>query len=160
MIYMLGEVVNDILVKSGHLKEEEGAHSKPGGHGHSHGSVITSEEGLQATARGFLVILALSIHDLFEGIALGVARRESSVWFLLLAFASHKWVIAGCLGLKWARSALKPLVAILYMTVFCIVSPIGVGVGMALTALIVLQGLATGSLLYVVFFEILEKERQ
>ena len=66
---------------------------------------------------------------------------------------------------------LKPLVAILYMTVFCVVSPIGVGVGMALTdpsqegemttnALIVLQGLATGSLLYVVFFEILEKERQ
>ena len=31
---------------------------------------------------------------------------------------------------------------------------------MATTALIVLQGLATGSLLYVVFFEILEKERQ
>ena len=28
------------------------------------------------------------------------------------------------------------------------------------TALIVVQGLATGSLLYVVFFEILEKERQ
>ena len=60
---------------------------------------------LQATARGFLVILALSIHDLLEGVALGVARRESSVWFLLLAFASHKWVIAGCLGLTWARSA-------------------------------------------------------
>merc|ERR1712080_731706 len=115
--------------------------------------------------------LALSIHDLFEGVALGVARRESSVWFLLLAFASHKWVISACLGLKWARSALKPMVAVLYMSVFCAVSPIGVGVGMALTspdqegemstnALIVLQGLATGSLLYVVFFEILEKERQ
>ena len=28
------------------------------------------------------------------------------------------------------------------------------------SALIVLQGIATGSLLYVVFFEILEKERQ
>ena len=65
---------------------------------------------------------------------------------------------------------LRPLVAILYMSVFCAVSPIGVGVGMALTspdeehvnntALIVLQGIATGSLLYVVFFEILEKERQ
>lgn len=53
------------------------------------------------------MILALSIHDLFEGVALGVARRESSVWFLLLAFASHKWVIAGCLGLKWARSAVS-----------------------------------------------------
>jgi hypothetical protein len=25
------------------------------------------------------------------------------VWFLLLAFASHKWVIGACLGLNWAR---------------------------------------------------------
>jgi len=31
---------------------------------------------------------------------------------------------------------------------------------MATNALVVLQGLATGSLFYVVFFEILEKERQ
>jgi hypothetical protein len=32
-------------------------------------------------------------------------RRETSVWFLLLAFASHKWVIGACLGLNWARYA-------------------------------------------------------
>ena len=57
------------------------------------------------------------------------------------------------------------------MTIFCVVSPIGIGIGMAITdprqqenanntGLIVVQGIATGSLLYVVFFEILEKERQ
>lgn len=166
MIYLLEEGLHYILVKAGPLAEEG-----KGGHGHSHGDVdLPSEAGMVATARGFLVVLALSIHDLFEGVALGVARRESSVWFLLLAFASHKWVISACLGLKWARSPLRPLVAVLYMTVFCVVSPIGVGVGMALSspaqegematnALIVLQGLATGSLFYVVFFEILEKER-
>ena len=39
--------------------------------------------------------------------ALGVASRQSSAWFLLLAFASHKWVISGTLGLKWARSAVS-----------------------------------------------------
>merc|ERR1719282_1613985 len=70
---------------------------------------------------------------MFEGMALGVASRQSSAWFLLLAFASHKWVISGTLGLKWARSALRPMIAVLYMTVFCIVSPIGIGIGMALT---------------------------
>lgn len=166
-IYLLEETLHSLLVKFGPLSEDG-----KGGHGHSHAAVeMPAEEGIVAMARGFLVVLALSIHDLFEGVALGVARRESSVWFLLLAFASHKWVISACLGLKWARSPLKPMVAVLYMTVFCVVSPIGVGVGMALTspeqegemttnALIVLQGLATGSLFYVVFFEILEKERQ
>ena len=80
----------------------------------------------------------------------------------------------------------KAVVSMLYMTVFCGISPVGVAVGMALkqsgevgqscynediiiltatqdqggAALIVFQGLATGSLLYVVFFEILEKERK
>jgi len=170
MIYLVEEVMHFALVKYGNLEDETGSKNN-GGHGHSHDNIILpTEAGFQAAARGFLVVLALSIHDLFEGIALGVAKRQSSAWFLLLAFASHKWVISACLGLKWARSALRPVIAILYMTVFCAVSPIGVGVGMALTspeqenvdstALIVLQGIATGSLLYVVFFEILEKERQ
>ena len=62
---------------------------------------------------------------------------------------------------------MKPIVAVLYMTVFCGISPVGIGVGILLkdsadhggAALLVFQGLATGSLLYVVFFEILEKER-
>ena len=52
--------------------------------------VLGGEEGIQAAARGFLVVLALSIHDTFEGVAVGVTTRESAVWFLLLAFASHK----------------------------------------------------------------------
>ncbi|XP_023347914.1 zinc transporter ZIP1 [Eurytemora carolleeae] len=182
MIYMIEEVAHGILEHFGiisshhddhelehekHDKEKEGA---GGGHGHSH-EFNASSDTIQDAARGFLVILALCIHDLFEGIALGVSRKESAVWFLLLAFASHKWVIAGCLGMKWSSSALKPLVSVLYMTTFCVVSPIGIIVGMLLTSpgqesnmmngtLIILQGIATGSLMYVVFFEILEKERQ
>jgi len=163
MIYLLEEVVHLILVLTGNLSDDG-----EGGHGHSHEHMeVPVEEGIQATARGFAVVLALSIHDFFEGIALGVCKRPSSVWFLLLAFASHKWVISGTLGLNWARSPMKILVSMLYMTVFCGISPVGVGVGMALKqidhggpVLVVCQGLATGSLLYVTFFEILEKERR
>merc|ERR550525_1616478 len=172
LIYLVEELKHFVLVKYGNLEDETNEKHNGGGHGHSHDNIVLpTEAGFQAAARGFLLVLALSIHDLFEGVALGVARRQASVWFLLLAFASHKWVIAGCLGLKWARSALRPVLSVLYMTVFCLVSPVGVGVGMALTSpeqesdmntnsLLILQGLATGSLLYVVFFEILEKERQ
>jgi len=177
LIYIIEELAHGILEKCGIISSdhheadgEKGQEKGQGGHGHSHEFEVASDS-IQATARGFLVILALCIHDLFEGIALGVSRQESAVWFLLLAFASHKWVIGACLGMKWSRSALRPIVSILYMTTFCLISPVGVLVGMLLTdpkqeselmtsALIVLQGIATGSLLYVVFFEILEKERQ
>ena len=121
MIYLMEEVVHFLLVKFAHLgnilleedicrdssiSEDDEKHGGNNNHGHSHDNInVPTEAGFQAAARGFLVVLALSIHDLFEGMALGVARRQSSVWFLLLAFASHKWVISGCLGLKWARSA-------------------------------------------------------
>ena len=48
MIYMLEEVLHHLLVKCGHLQEEEGMHSKPAGHGHSHDTVqVPSEEGIQ-----------------------------------------------------------------------------------------------------------------
>lgn len=164
LIYLVEELGHWALVRTGHIS------ASGEGHGHSHGDVtMPVEESIQATARGFLVVLALSIHDFFEGIALGVSKRTTGVYFLLLAFASHKWVISGTMGLNWARSAIKPLVAMIYMTVFCGISPVGVAVGMALKeaneehgsdTLVVFQGLATGSLLYVVFFEILEKERQ
>ena len=110
MIYLMEETVHFLLVKFAHLEDDV----KAGGnnnHGHSHDNInVPTEAGFQAAARGFLVVLALSIHDLFEGMALGVARRQSSVWFLLLAFASHKWVISGCLGLKWARSAVSIMI--------------------------------------------------
>ena len=53
---------------------------------------------------GHVTVTPASDWSAGAGIALGVARRQSSAWFLLLAFASHKWVISGCLGLKWARS--------------------------------------------------------
>jgi len=165
LIYLVEEFGHWALVRwgTGHLSGEGDAH------GHSHEIAIPVEESIQATARGFLVVLALSIHDFFEGIALGVSRTTSSVYFLLLAFATHKWVISGTMGLNWARSKILPIVALLYMTVFCGISPVGVAVGMAIKeagedhgsdTLVVFQGLATGSLLYVVFFEIMEKERK
>ena len=66
---------------------------------------------LQATLRGFLVILALSLHAVFEGIALGLTRSESSVWFLFFAIASHKYVISFCIGMQFiASGTVKKLV--------------------------------------------------
>ena len=51
-----------------------------------------------------MIVLALSIHDFFEGIALGVETSTTATYFLLAAFASHKVVISGTVGLNWARS--------------------------------------------------------
>ena len=49
MIYMLEEVLHHLLLKTGHLHQEDGVQSKQGGHGHSHDNVqiAPSEEGIQ-----------------------------------------------------------------------------------------------------------------
>ncbi len=58
-----------------------------------------------------------------------------------------------------------------YVSTFALISPIGAAIGIALSETVeseaslqnslvtILQGLATGTLLYVVFFEVIEKER-
>ena len=58
----------------------------------------------EATSRGFLIILALSFHAIFEGIALGINETESAVWYLFIAIASHKFVIAFCVGMQFVSS--------------------------------------------------------
>ena len=66
---------------------------------------------------------------------------------------------------------MKKMLIVIYMSTFSLITPVGIGVGIALTetasedsslqnaAVTVLQGLAAGTLIYVVFFEVLEKER-
>ena len=70
------------------------------------------------------------------------------------------------------KVSLNLLHVISFQCTFSLFSPIGIAIGIALTetvsreedvqspGVIALQGLATGTLLYVVFFELLEKERQ
>ena len=74
--------------------------------------------------------------------------------------------------LTYLSKGIKVLLTIAYVATFSIISPIGAGIGIALSETVtseasvqtsfvtVLQGLAAGTLLYVVFFEIIEKERQ
>ena len=41
-----------------------------------------------------VLLTALSIHAMFEGLAIGVAETASSCWQLVLAVSCHKWAEA------------------------------------------------------------------
>lgn len=133
--------------------------------------ITAKEKSFQVALRGFLVILALSLHAVFEGIAVGLGQKANYVWYLFFAIAAHKFIIAFCVGMQLVTSGVRPLLVVAYMSTFALITPIGIGIGIALTETVddetslqnavvtVLQGLAAGTLLYVVFFEVLEKER-
>ncbi|KAI8037111.1 hypothetical protein M5D96_009858 [Drosophila gunungcola] len=99
--------------------------------------------------RGLGIIVALSLHELFGGMAIGLEMSVSTVWFMTGAIAVHKLVLAFCIGMEIMMAHTRWLLAVVYLLVFSIVTPIGVGIGIA--------GLACGTLIYVVFFEIVAK---
>ncbi|KYM76593.1 Zinc transporter ZIP3 [Atta colombica] len=139
--------------------------------GHSHlPAIMTSNDDFVITSlRGLLIVLGLSVHELFEGLAIGLESSANHVWYMFLAVASHKFVIAFCIGVELIASRTRPYLSVIYTCTFAVVSPLGIGIGMALQThgtqkkiLLSLffslsQGLASGTLLFVVFFEILQE---
>ncbi|XP_034256033.1 uncharacterized protein LOC117653952 isoform X2 [Thrips palmi] len=146
-----------------------------GANNHSHavpvaeGDVDPDEDAVVVAIRGLLIVLALSVHELFEGLAVGLEGSASNVWYMLVAVACHKLVIAFCIGVELVAMRTRTMLHVLYVFTFAVVSPLGIGVGILVTenytnveggvVPTLLQGLATGTLLYVVFFEILERQR-
>lgn len=121
------------------------------------------------TLRGLLIVLALSIHELFEGLAVGLESSPDSVWYMFGAVSAHKLVIAFCIGVELVTSGMTIKLVILYVFTFAVVSPLGIGAGIIVSTTnhsstdlvsVILQGLASGTLLYVVFFEVLQNEKK
>ena len=109
------------------------------------------------------------------------------MWLLLLAIGSHKFIIALCIGQQLVTNRVNKCLVILYIATFSLTTILGAGAGQNIACLTItvishvtglamlhsasseedaqsvgvtlMQGIATGSLLYVVFFEVIEKER-
>lgn len=133
---------------------------------------ITTNEPTKAdtSVRGLLAVVALSFHAIFEGLAVGLEPSISSVVYLAAAIATHKLVIAFCVGMELYVAGASTRTVLGYLSVFSLVTPLGIGVGLALGHFkndsenlgptpTILQGMAAGTLLYVVFFEVLARER-
>jgi len=139
-------------------------------HFHQENCVTASGSGRKIALRDFFTVLALSFHSVFEGLAIGL-EDKSDVWLLFAAVASHKYVIAFCVGLELHNADTPKVLYIVYMLIFSLMSPIGIAIGIAVTSAMenettayilttgVLQALAAGTLLYVCVFEILEREK-
>ncbi|KAM0737372.1 Zinc transporter ZIP2 [Formica fusca] len=134
-------------------------------HQHQHGTMTQN-----TSVQGLLTVLALSFHAIFEGLAVGLEPSISSVVYLAAAIATHKLVISFCVGMELYVAGASTRATLGYLSIFSMVTPIGIGIGLALSHFkndsenlgptpTILQGMAAGTLLYVVFFEVLARER-
>lgn len=138
-------------------------------HMHHHIPPIDVDGKLVSSIRGLLIVLALSVHELFEGLAVGLESSAGTVWYMFGAVAAHKYVIAFCVGVELIVARTQFWLAIAYIFIYSVVSPLGIAIGILLSngsnaddmqvVSVILQGLASGTLLYVIFFEVLSKDR-
>lgn len=94
-------------------------------------------------------------------------RLSAQVLEICIAILVHKSIIVFSLSVKLVQSAVRPLWVALYVAVFAVMSPLGIGIGIIVIeaqleagAFIqaVLEGLAAGTFVYITFLEILPHE--
>ncbi|XP_067123634.1 zinc transporter ZIP1-like [Centruroides vittatus] len=133
-------------------------------HGHSHLPDSTA----QSAIASFLLVLALSMHSVFEGLAIGLQDSVENIIGVLVAVLMHKCIIAFTLGLNLVQCQFKWTTVIVSTLIFAIMSPLGISIAIIVTSAAkglgvnlasgVLQSLAAGTFLYVTFFEVLPHE--
>jgi zinc transporter 1/2/3 len=125
-----------------------------------------SEEGKISFFRATVLVIALSLHMMFEGLALGLQDNIPAVWALLIVISVHKCIVATGVGLK-LNGVLKNLKQIAFcLFLFSLITPLGIMIGILINSFTstknivsgILECIAAGSFLYVTFFEILQRE--
>jgi len=85
-------------------------------------------------ARILVLIGMLSIHSIFEGLALGLEVTVAALIELLVAVTVHKCVLAFGLGLRLFETLSSTLAAAACGFVFCTASPLGCAVGIIVSS--------------------------
>ena len=110
-----------------------GGVAEEGGHGDGHSHSHLSHTILQSSSlRSIMLLLALSFHSVFEGVAIGLQENSGQLLSIFIAVIVHKAVMAFSLGLNIAQSSLTRRSFIISNVIFSLSSPVGVGFGIAM----------------------------
>lgn len=117
--------------------------------------------------RPLMLLAALSLHSIFEGLAIGLQKTVDDTLQIFVALTLHKCIVAFSIGLNNVQSCFPLRIIFGLDLFFSLMSPIGIALGIGIEKIsnsaigvvtAVLQGLACGTFLYVVFMEILPHE--
>lgn len=151
--------------EEGSLAEQQQQPRLEAGTPHCH----TGDTKAPSSFRSLVLTLSLSFHSVFEGLAVGLQDTESKVLQLAVAILLHKTIIAASLALLLLQSRLPLRWLAASIITFALMSPLGVGLGMAVMqspdasgsptmTRSVLEGVAAGTFMYITFLEILPQE--
>jgi len=122
-----------------------------------------------------LLSIVLSIHAFLEGLAVGSSVDQNRFWVAFIAVVSHKWIDGFALGSNIHVSNLRTKMLqrkhfIALGSVFSIVTPIGIAVGILIDEEAsskrgtqdvvsgVLQAICSGTFFYIAIYEVIIRE--
>lgn len=153
---------NRVTIEAQKKKHSSDGHSHGEG-GHSHSVDLTHGFSLRAA----VMLLALSIHSLFEGMAVGLQDDLAKLINLFVSVLVHECLVCFAVGISLAKQNAKMAVLIKLSLLFCSMIPIGMLIGMGIGEVhnfggyltsAILQAIAAGTFLYVIFMETLPVE--
>jgi zinc transporter ZupT len=112
----------------------------------------------------YILMIALSVHSVFEGIAVGLQDEVADIWSFLIAIGAHKWAAAMSLGISMSTNLEhNPNTVKLLILIFALATPIGIVIGMIVMESaelinIIFSGLAGGTFLYIAASEVVVEE--
>ena len=111
----------------------------------------------------YILLLALSLHGIFEGIALGVLNHGNEVIMLFVAIIAHKWAESFALGISFYKAKIEVKIFLKMLTIFTFFTPIGILIGMYFSKsgfLIegIMLSISSGTFLYVSTSEVIVEE--
>lgn len=113
----------------------------------------------------FILLIALSLHGFFEGVALGISGELQGVLFLVGAICAHKWAESLTLGISFIKANTPAKTFVLMCFIFSLFGPLGVFLGLCLSSLInspvvtgIFLGISSGTFLYVACSEVIVEE--
>ena len=113
---------------------------------------------------GYIMLLALSIHGMFECLALGIQSESKNTLFLFIALMIHKWAEAFSLGVFFIKGKLEKRHYLSLISLFSFIGPAGVLLGILLSKTTsenvegVFLCISTGTFLYVACSEVIVEE--
>eukprot|EP01087_Luapelamoeba_hula_P015458 TRINITY_DN4624_c0_g1_i1.p1 TRINITY_DN4624_c0_g1~~TRINITY_DN4624_c0_g1_i1.p1 ORF type:complete len:401 (-),score=65.70 TRINITY_DN4624_c0_g1_i1:24-1226(-) len=148
------------------IRHRKAEHSHGGGdHDHAHMQALIDRPN---SFLPYILVIVLSFHSIFSGLAVGVQRDVSSALPVFVAIISHKWIEAFALGVTLLRAKASFFTTIKLIGIFSLTTPLGIVVGVALASVIdgsagnivtaIFTALAGGTFIYVAVVDILIPE--
>lgn len=131
---------------------------------HSHEMFVNGK----TPATAAMVTFGLSLHSVFEGIAIGLGKTEYSTISVFIAILLHKIAEGFAIGINMQRAKVSRIQFFVLLSIFAAVVPIGVAIGWGVvssvddqahaTASAILNGFAVGVFMYISILGVMVEE--